>query len=258
MTGIEPNAQQSQSDPTWSPQPDPDPAWSPLPDPDWPPPPPPRRPSPLWRPLGALLCFAAAILTLLGSFLTLLTTEVRESNNSRFALTITGWDVSATTNGRPDAEGAAAIFPTNGPPLVAAAVVLLAAAILAVFAAAAPSTATTRANSVVTAAAAAFLAGTTATLLMEILNWYDRLRPNTPPGSPIQIDIVTTIGLGFWLIVTATTAALAGFVLTWLPLRRRPKNRIEPDTPTLGIPAPVGGDSAVVHRLPDEPAEEPN
>src|SRR5439155_1440624 len=53
---------------------------------------------PRWRLLGALLCFASAILTLLGSFGTLFTATVEFSERSRSVLTITGWDIRVSTD----------------------------------------------------------------------------------------------------------------------------------------------------------------
>jgi hypothetical protein len=232
MTGFEPNI----------PPPEPDPVWVP-------PEPVPRRP--LWRPLGVLLSFAASILTLLGSFLTLLTSSIQVTDNERVVLTITSWGFRTTTNGVADSPTPVSLVPINGPPMVFAATALLTAAVVGLLASAAPgSVLITRAGSMIAVAAAAFVAATVWSILVQELNWIDRYSPSGLRG-PQDYDVTTSIGLGFWLLLGATVAAIAGAVFACLPLRRRIRRRTEPDTPALGIPV------VVVHRLPDEPADEP-
>ena len=243
MTGIEPNAEPPQPDPEWPPP-------APLE------PPPPRERRQLWRPLGALLFFAAALMTLFGSFLTLFTSDVQAPNNDHFVLAVSGWGLRATINGAPDAASSEGIFATNGPPLIFAACVLLVAALLALLAAAAPASVPVGRISALTAVAGtAFLAGTTWTIGMQELSWLGFFGPNGAFSLGPRYDVSATINVGFWLLITATAAAIAGGVFAFLPLRRRVRPRGEPDTPPLGIPGLPG--LAVVHRLPDEPPDEP-
>jgi hypothetical protein len=241
MTGLEPNEDTP---------PRPDPVES-LPAP---PPAPPRRPRrrPSWRLLGVLVCFAASILTLLGSFMTLFRASLAFGQSNQVTVTITAWDIHAESDGRSLPGGSIA---ANGAPLVFAATLLLAAALLGLYATAVPDrVGISRATIVLTAAGAAFLAGTTWTIGMQALSWKDLF--GTPSGIGFDDGADTNVAAGFWLLVVATVAALVSPLLAWLPARARPQpDRIEPETPPLGIP--LGAPVAVVHRLPDAPADEP-
>ena len=210
--------------------------------------PPPKRP--LWRPLGALLCFGASILTLFATFLTLFTSDIQVVGVNRFVVTITSWELRATTNGVPEATPGGLVA-NHGPPLIVAAIVLVAAAVAGLLAAAAPSSvAITRIGSLTALGGAAFLAGITLVLTMEELSWLDQFRPGDSGGPQFTVD--ASIEIGFWLLAIANAAAIAGTVFAFLPLGRRLRRRTEPDTPPMGFPTAV-----VVHRLPDEPPDEP-
>ena len=202
-----------------------------------------RRP-PL-RVVGALFCFAASILALTGSFQTLFSADVTESTR----VVVSGWDIKAESDGRSIPAGG---VPDNGAPLVFAATLLLAAALLGLVANAVPArVGIGRANILLAAAGAAFLAGTTWTIGMQELTWLDIFRPRSSSfrNNP---NLDASIGTGFWLLVVATVLALGSIVLSWLPVRTRP-DRVEPETPRFGIPT-----AAIVHRLPDAPADDPD
>jgi hypothetical protein len=229
MTEIEPNVEPPQPDPV---------VYSPPAEPA------PKRP--IWRPIGVLLCFAASILTLLGSFMTLFRATVQFGQNSQLVLTITAWDIHAESAGRAVPAGST---PDNGAPLVFAATVLLAAALLGLLATAVPvRVGIGRANIVLAAIGAAFLAGTVWTIGMQELAWREAF------GSRLAIsdtDNAVSVTVGYWLLVIAAVVALASPVFAWLPARAR-SAREEPQTPAFGVPVPV-----VVHRLPDAPADKP-
>jgi hypothetical protein len=171
MTAFEPDAQPPQPEAERSPPPPTDE---------------PRRVS--WRPVVALMCFAAALLTLAGAFLTLFTGDIR-FDDSRVIITITSWDVQAQADGVPEPNVPAA--PANGAPLMLAAVILLAAAVLALFATAAPgSPRIGRASWISAVTGAAFLTGAVLTVGVQELTWLDTYRfadvpewPRLPPGS---------------------------------------------------------------------------
>lgn len=205
-----------------------------------------------WRPLGALLCFGAAVLTLAGSFLALFTSELRfgQVATERLTITITAWDLQAEAVGQPNPDVGS--VPANGLPLAFAAAVLLAAAVLAILTAAAPSRGGIgRASAVTAMAAGAFLTGTVWAVGMQELGWQDTYGPTRLPE---ELIVETSVGIGFWLLVVAVAAAVAAIVFSLVPLRAKVP-RVEPETPVLGIPS-IG--DAVVTRLPDEPPKEPS
>jgi len=238
MTGIkpdEPNVQLAQHDPDW-PAPDPAPA------------PKPRRARP-WRPLSVLLLFGAAILTLFGSFLELSTVQLSPGLKLRF----TSWTVTLADSGPVDGPLPAGISANLGLPLAFAATALLAAAVAVLLAAAAPgSVAITRTGSMLAIGATAFLAGTSWALTMEQLSVLERFRPRSFGDRPVPFDYDGSLQIGFWLQVAANAVAIAGVVLALLPLGKRTRQRVEPETPRFGVPV------AVVHRLPDAPPDEAN
>jgi hypothetical protein len=195
------------------------------------------------RVVGALLCFVASILALTGSFQTLFSAELTERTN----VIVTGWDITAESDGQTIPAGG---VPENGAPLVFAATLLLAAALLGLLANAAPArVGIGRANILLAAVGAAFLAGTTLTIGMQELNWLELFRPER---FRTDAELDAGIGAGFWLLVVATVIALGSTVLSWLPARAR-HDRIEPETPPFGVPT-----TAIVHRLPDAPPDDPD
>jgi hypothetical protein len=182
--------------------------------------------------IGALASLGAAALTMIGMLQDLLTAKIFTQT-----ITITSWDIRVETNGGPG--GGMTGGPFNGVPLLFAVVVLLAAAVLGMLAAARPArTRFGRASALAAVVAAAFLAGTVATIGMQVLGWMDAF---TIPDNPDQV----TVGPGFWTLVVGVGLAIAAAVTTWRQAGPEPA-RVEPDTPRLGIPV-------VVQRLPDEP-----
>jgi hypothetical protein len=253
MTGDQPPAQ---------PPPPPDEGWSPAPAPPaagvptypspptdgvatYPAPPPSRRA--LLRPTAAFLLFAAAIATLVGTFLDLFAGRIVFRGEERVALVISAWDASATERGVPAEAGR---VPTNGAPLVVAAAILLIAAVVGVLAAAAPGAPrVVRASGLLAPIATAFLIGTVWTVGMEVATWVSNFRPVETPVTAGSVRAESSVGNGFWLLLGGAVAAVvataavwragfAGRVLSW---------RQEPETPRYGIP--------VVVRLPDDPAK---
>jgi hypothetical protein len=212
----------------------------------WQPPRPSQDRRRLWRPVGALMCFVASLLAVISSFLNLFIVEIRAGGGSK--VEISGWGATEI-----DERGSQAVplpMADNGAVIIGAAVVLLVAAVAGVLAAAAPaSVRIVRFSVLLLTVAISVQVAVTASTGMQVLGW-DNFFSNDlltrfvePEDRP-----VTTIGIGFWLLLVAT--ALAGYagVLGWLSGRanRPPELRVEPETPPLGIPA-------VVHRLPDEP-----
>ncbi len=182
--------------------------------------------------IGALLSLAAAALTMIGMLQDLLTARIFTQT-----IAITSWDIRIETDG-PSGSGIAG-GPLNGVPLVFAVVVLLAAAVLGMLAAVRPAGARFgRASALAAVVGAAFLAGTVATIGMQVLGWLDAFKL---PDNPDQL----TVGPGFWTLVVGVGLAIAAAVTAWRQAGAEPA-RVEPDTPRLGIPV-------VVQRLPDEP-----
>lgn len=222
----------------------------------------------MWRPVSALLCFGAAILTLLGSFLDMFSTRLGGTNGNRIVLVVSSWSVRITNNGVPDTDTPPGLAAASGPPLIFAACVLLAAALLGLLAAAAPgSAAITRTGSLVAVGATAFLAGTTWAVTLEQLSLLDRFRPPQASAVPLRFEYEAAFELGFWLLIAANGAAIAGLVFALLPLGRGPRlrlrGRVEPDTPPLGFPALASPETGfpqevIVHRLPDAPPDKPD
>jgi hypothetical protein len=261
MTGSEPNVQPSEADRRLSP-PDADtdddqvtpavdaesPPLEPL---RAPPPPPARDRRVLLRPAGALLSFGASLLTLLGSFMALLTGEFRVQGESRLSVTVTSWEMQSVNAGGLSGPAADAPVPMTGAPLMFAAAVLLASALIGLFAAASPGSAgVVRLSGIISAVGAAVLLGTVWTIGMEELYWKKSFESAAGGGEDPDFTISFDTGTGLWLLVGAVVLAVAAAVLSWLAERAtRPVwVREEPDTPRFGVP--------VVVRLPDEPPKE--
>jgi hypothetical protein len=229
----------------------------PGPDPQ---PPPPARPEPdlaveppeepepgpvgRWSragPVGAMLCFAAAALTMLGAFQDLFTAQP-VGPGSRESVIITSWDIRIEINevARSDTSGA----PPNGAPLMFAVVVLLAAAVLGMLAATRPSRPRLGWVSGLTAViGAAFLAAVVGTIGAQEVWWHRALGTESLDGG---------FGPGFWSLIAATGLAVVAAVVVWRPAvaRPEPQQREEPETSPVGIPV-------VVRRLPDAPPDHP-
>ncbi len=209
----------------------------------------------LLRPAGALLSFGASLLTLLGSFATLLTGELLVEGEPRLSVIVTSWEMRSDETGATQLFGtdaADAPVPMTGAPLMFAAAVLLISALVGLFAAASPGSAgVVRLSGIASAVGAALLLGTVWTIGMEELYWkktFESFGGGQDPG----ITISFSTGPGFWLLVGAVALAIGAAAVSWLAERvTRPVwVREEPDTPRFGVP--------VVMRLPDEPPKEPN
>jgi hypothetical protein len=261
MTGSEPNVQPSGADRGLSP-PDADAEAdgdddqvAPQVDAEWPPPepvgtyvPPAKDRRVLLRPASALLSFGASVLTLLGSFMALLTGEFMVGGEVGLSVTVTSWEMQSVDTGGPLTAPTGAPVPMTGAPLMFAAAVLLAAALLGLFAAALPGSAgVVRLSGVVSAVAAALLLGTVGTIGMEELYWKKSFE--SAGGSDPGFTVSFGTGSGFWLLVGAVVLAVGAVAVSWLAERatRPVLTREEPDTPRFGVP--------VVVRLPDEPAK---
>lgn len=223
-------------------------------------PPPPRGHQA--RLLGAVGCFASAVLAAFGSSLPLFTSHVKRLGTTQLTLTFNGWgfDVRAADPSVPTSK--VGTFAINGAPLMFAAMALLAAALLGLIARYLPPGAGIRRASGITAAVgAAFLAGTVWTIGMQVLAWADSFRPTGAAAGNPDFSAGTTLSVGFWLLIAATVLAIAGAVLAWLPLRGGGQavvvpppygpgwDRVEPVTPSIGMP--------VVAQPPASPSPRP-
>jgi hypothetical protein len=203
------------------------------------------------RPVSLLLCFAAAILTLIGSFLTLFSAEwffsesLSGSSARGLSIKITSWEALTEP---PDNGGFD--VPLNGIPLVIAAVAMLLAAVFGMLASAAPGNLPMRRRAAMTVAVGtAFLTATVLGVVVQGLSWRQAWTGPAEESNP-QLRVDAGFGAGLWLLVGAAVIAMAASGVLWRATRPAP-DRVEPDTPSLGIPA------VVVHRLPDEPQEAP-
>jgi hypothetical protein len=268
MTGDESDAQPQPPDEEWLPPPEAevggDSEWlgpqadAEPPAPAWVPEPPRRDRRVLLRPASSLLCFGAALLTLIGSFTALCTGVFLFGGEPRLSLTITSWEMRAVNAGGlpggADAADAAGPVPTSGAPLTFAAAVLLVAALVGLFAAAAPgSPGVVRMSEITAAVGAALLLGVVWTVCMEALYWKESFERAGNSGAAPEFSTSFGTGSGFWLLAGAVGLAIGATVLSWLSGRairataRTALVREEPETPRFGIP--------VVVRLPDEPAK---
>lgn len=252
MTGSESGVQPFEGE--WLPPP---PEAETPPEVGWVPPPPAKDRRVLLRPVSALLFFAAALLTLFGSFMTLGTGTYRFQTEPMTSVTITSWEMTIEQPGGGvtglSLSSSVDPVPMSGVPLMFAAVVLLAAAVLGLLAAAAPgSLGIARLTGITAAIGAALLVGTAWTVGMEMLYWAESFRLT---DSRVPNDFATsfTMGTGFWLLAAAVVAAVGAAVVAWRASRvsqpAMAREREEPETPRFGIP--------VVVRLPDEPQQEP-
>jgi hypothetical protein len=100
--------------------------------------------------------------------------------------------------------------------------------------------------------AAAFLAATVMTIGAQVLWWLDIVAPSEEDLSPGTQGPTVAVGPAFWAPAIGVGLAVVAAVLTWR--QDRPESqRVEPETPRLGIPL---GTHAVVRRLPDEPQDQ--
>ena len=136
----------------------------------------------------------------------------------RLNLTVNGWGQNAEAPMEPDS------FPVLGVPIVVSGVVLVVAAVLALTSTRLhPASAAVLASRLLGVGASGVVIGATATVYL-----YMSMYAGRGDGS-FQV----TIGLGMWLLVAASVIGLVGMVLMLVP---RVEQRIEPETPPMGVP----------------------
>ena len=102
----------------------------------------------------------------------------------------------------------------------------------------------------VTGAAAAFLAGTVATIGMQVWWWLELFQP--PELAPTS-NATVNVGTGYWTLVVGAVLAVGAAALSWRQRREvaEPVPAPAPDA-TSAEATPVG-----VRRLPDAPPDGP-
>ncbi|MFC4003167.1 hypothetical protein ACFS2C_15320 [Prauserella oleivorans] len=187
--------------------------------------------------LAAVLCLAAAALTVVGSFLPIFTGALTALGSTQFEMSITSWGFETDA---PTQEGGVA---NNGVPLMIAAALLCVAAAVLLAGALRGRPDTSRVATPMTCLAAAFVAGVTVTVLMQALSWQETFRPTGTAEGNSDFSVDTSLGLGVWLFAGATVLALAAAGVALRPRGRREPT--EPETPRYGFPAPMqqGGPS---------------
>lgn len=194
------------------------------------------------RLLGPLLCLAAAVLTMVGSFQDLAMTTQSAGGNQELTSRVTVWDMTIVSDVVSQPEDS---VPVNGAPLLVAIALLLAATFLRLPVA----WRFHRLGGVVTVAAAAFLTAVVGVVSLQALWWLNLFEPDILDERGVVPTVVESgVGAGVWTLVVGAVLALAATVLTWRQPRPDPE-REEPETPRLGTP--------IVMRLPDEPPAQP-
>jgi multisubunit Na+/H+ antiporter MnhB subunit len=163
------------------------------------------------RQFGGLAWIIAAGLAVGGTFAPLIEAPV-------LSMTVNAWG--------PDkgASAASDVFPQLGIPIVVGAVVLVVAALLALTSTRLhPASAAVLASRLLGVGATGLTAGATATVYLAMSVNVDRN----------ETGLQVTLGLGMWLLVAASVVGLVGMVLTLVP---RVEQRVEPETPPMGVP----------------------
>jgi hypothetical protein len=199
--------------------------------------------------IGALLCLAAATLTMIGVFQDLVVVENLGGPQDQ-TLRLTLWDARLVTDGvtetAPELGGPSA--PQNGVPLLLAVALLLAAALLGRLNLARRLS---RASGLAAVVAATFLTAAVAVVITQAVWWMDVLAPvPLTPQEGVDVEITVSAGPAVWTLVAGVALAIVAAVLTWRQPRLEPE-RVEPDTPRMGLPV-------MVRRLPDEPPDAEN
>ncbi len=220
-----------------------------------------------WQPLrlaAATLGFLAGLLSIVGSFLPLITSTLT-GGSVTVDLEVTGWGG--------DAIGVTALaeidtsIPANGYPMVFAGIILIGAAFVCWFAAHPGAAAGAhRVAGLTTAIGGAFLAGTAWTVSVQIQASLDRLDAlSLPSGPDFGITAEGSFGVGFWLMIVGTLMAAVAAVLALLPVSQArwpvgPPQPVDPNmtTPPFGIalptqPPPVAPQELSVDPLTGEP-----
>lgn len=205
-----------------------------------------RRPSTVLvtRLLGAAAALAAAVLAIVGSFLALVSGELRFQDSVALKMTVTGWELDAdpAVDGPVSTVGGAA---QNGIPLTVAAAFLIVAALLCLIAAPRVTPAVVRSAAVLTGAvSAAFLAGVVGTVAVQAVNLLNTFRPAGAAAGNARYSTSIGLGAGFWLELAAGVLAVGAVVLTALPSRPPPGYGTGPPDRSPGMPGgsppPVG------------------
>lgn len=196
--------------------------------------------------VGALLCVIAATLTMIGAFQDLVVAEnIGGPQDETYIVTL--WEFRLEADGvvQPAFVLADVGIPRYGVPLLFGIAMLFAAALLGMLTLARP---VTRWFGLTTVVAATFLAAVVSMIVPQAMRWQEMFQP--PPDLDQQ-GIESTVGLGpaYWTLIAGAVLAIAAAVVAWRQPRVEPE-RVEPETPPMGIP--VG-----VHRLPDEPQDQP-
>jgi hypothetical protein len=176
--------------------------------------------APIWpvaklRVYGAIAWFVAAGFGVWGTF-----APLYEQRVGRRDFVFTAWGSEGTEAGSSDSQ------PEFGIPIVIAAVLLVIATSLAISSTRAhPATAPVLAARLIGVGGAGALAASTAMLLVLLDAFFgsQSVGPNVNGG----------YGLGTWLLVGSSVLAIAAVVLMLIP---RVKERVEPETPPMGIP----------------------
>jgi hypothetical protein len=197
--------------------------------------------------VGALLCFAAAVLTMIGTFQDLVVVEnignIAGSRNQTYIITL--WEFRVEINGVVDTGEVAGltVMPQHGVPLLFAVALLLAAALLGMLPSARPAA---RRFGLITVIAAAFLTAAVAMVVVQAMWWQEIFRPPVAPREGVDVEVTVGAGPALWTLIAGAALAIVAAVMAWRQPRPGPE-RVEPDTPRLGFP--------VVVRLPDEPQD---
>lgn len=175
---------------------------------------------PLWpvaklRLYGAIAWLVAAGFGVWGTF-----APLYEQNFGRQEFVFTAWSIEGEDAGPSESQ------PEFGIPIIVAVVLLIIATGLALASTRAhPASAPVLAARVIGAGGAGALAATTATLLIFFDAFFGSL--------PSTAQATAGFGLGMWLLVGSSVVGIAAIVLMLVP---RIKQRVEPETPPMGIP----------------------
>lgn len=203
------------------------------------PPPEGRRPPSVLvtRLLGAAAAVVAAVLAVVGSFLPLVSGQLKQGNSVMFTISVSGWTLSGTApSGTPlTTFGGAA---QNGIPLTIAAAFLIVVALLILVAAPRLAPPVLRSAAVAGGAVAlAFFTGILITVGVQAANFVNTIRPVGAAAGTAGYSASAGLGTGFWLELVAGVLAIAAVVLAALPAGRAPRHA---QAPQWAAPPPAG------------------
>ncbi|GAB3005456.1 hypothetical protein LWP59_03195 [Amycolatopsis acidiphila] len=191
------------------------------------------------RLLGVLAAVVAAVLAIVGSFLSLVSGELTYLGRPVMTLAVTGWDLDAhAPAGEPTPVATPGGTAQNGIPLTIAGCLLVVAAIVGILAAPRFAPAWARSAAVLAGSvAAAFLTGTVVTVAAQVVNLSETIRPTGTAAGNAGYGAAAGPAAGFWLELVAALLAIAAAVLFALPPRRpapemtTPHNDFPPSPP---------------------------